>query len=101
MPFVTTDIADANANSVTPSINILSPVVNWVDDKAGNRFAGNQRPSYDPFLPVEPPQPVVVVPSCMSHNCATVGDSYFSGWPSLVVEDCRSEQGARDAELAV
>jgi hypothetical protein len=85
---VTTDIADANSNGVTSSINILSPLVNFMDDKAGNsNFAGNQRPTYNSFLASNSNNKLWWYQSCMSDGCNEVGGDYFSGWPSFMVDD--------------
>lgn len=84
---VTTNVDDANANGVTDSINILSPVVNEVDDKPGSPFAGNQRPKYDPFLQANDRNLVWWYQSCLSHGCFIVGGDYFSGWPSFMVDN--------------
>lgn len=83
---VTTNIADANANGVTSSINIMAPVVNHVDDKPDGTFPGNQRPNYDPFLASNSRNLLWWYQSCMSHGCNTVGGTYFTGWPSFMVD---------------
>ena len=82
----TTNIDDANANGVTSSINILSPVVNHVHDKPGSQFTGNQRPDYDGFLAGNDRNLLWWYQSCMSHGCSIVGGSYFSGWPNLMID---------------
>ena len=83
---VTTNIDEANANGITNSVNILSPVVNQMDDKPGSPYEGNQRPKYDPFLQLNPRNLVWWYQSCLSHGCFIVGGDYFTGWPSLVVD---------------
>lgn len=84
---VTTTIADANNNGVTSSINILSPVVNDMDDKAGNsQFTGNQRSTYNSFL-TNTNNRLWWYQSCMSEGCGSPPkDPYFSGWPSFMVD---------------
>ena len=74
---VTTNIDDANANGVTSSINILSPVVNHVHDKAGSQFSGNQRPKYDGFLAANDRNLLWWYQSCLSHGCSIVGGELF------------------------
>src|SRR5262249_17866748 len=84
----------ANTNSVISSINILSPVVNYMNDKAGGwppYYFGNQRPNYDSFLQSSTNNKLWWYQSCMSHGCGIVGDSYFSGWPSFMVDNTGSQ----------
>lgn len=89
---VTTTINNANADGVTSSINILSPVVNYMDDKPGNsQYTGNQRANYDSFLQSNPINRLWWYQSCMSHGCNIVGGSYFSGWPSFMVDNTSSQ----------
>jgi len=93
---VTTTINEANTNGVTSSINILSPVVNFMDDKAGNsQFTGNQRPNYNSFLSSNSNNKLWWYQSCMSHSCGGVGGDYFSGWPSVMVDDSSSQTRAQ------
>jgi hypothetical protein len=84
---VTTTIDEANAHGVTGSINILSPPVNFFDDKAGFPYAGNQRLKYAPFLQSNQRNLLWWYQACMSHGCFVIGDNYFSGWPSLMVDN--------------
>src|SRR5262245_2169700 len=83
---VTTNIDEANANGITASTNILSPVVNHLEDKPGSANAGNQRPQYDAFLLSSPRNALWWYQSCMSHGCYIKGGGYFSGWPNLVID---------------
>ncbi|HUB10277.1 MAG TPA: hypothetical protein VMB50_24950 [Myxococcales bacterium] len=78
---VTTNIDDAEANGVVPSI--LVPVVNEMDDVSG-RFAGDQRASYDSF--VAGGGALWMYQSCMSHGCAFGGDPTQTGWPSYMID---------------
>jgi uncharacterized protein (TIGR03382 family) len=89
---VTTSIQEADAHGVTDSIDILVPVVNFMDDRAGS-YAGNQRARYDAFL-AEPGRELWLYQSCMSHGCGgtvnigspSESDRYFTGWPSYVID---------------
>jgi hypothetical protein len=93
---VTTTINEANTNGVTSSINILSPVVNFMDDKAGNsQFTGNQRSNYNSYLSSNSNNKLFWYQSCMSHSCGGVGGDYFSGWPSVMVDDSSSQTRAQ------
>ncbi|HEX9051378.1 MAG TPA: glycoside hydrolase domain-containing protein [Anaeromyxobacter sp.] len=91
---VTTTIQDADANGVTADIDVLVPVVNYVDDKGGDasRPAGDQRAAYDGFLSA-PGKELWLYQSCMSHGCVGAGDggspetaAYATGWPSYVID---------------
>ncbi len=91
---VTTTLQQADAHAVTDSIDLLVPVVNYLDDKPGSEFSGDQRAIYDAFLAASPLREVWAYQSCMSHGCGgTVNmgspsdsDRYFTGWPSYVID---------------
>jgi uncharacterized protein (TIGR03382 family) len=83
---VTTTIQEATAAGVAGSIDILVPVINYMDDKPGNRFAGNQRPAYDAFL-AQPGHELWLYQSCMSHGCGGASTSaYHVGWPTYMID---------------
>jgi hypothetical protein len=86
---VTTSINDANANAVTGSINILTPVINWMNDKSGT-YSGNQRPNYNGFLQTTNNR-LWWYQSCMSDGCNTIGGTYSSGWPSFMVDNTAAQ----------
>jgi hypothetical protein len=81
---VTTSIQQADLNGVTGYIDLLVPLVNFMDDKWGT-YAGNQRAFYDPFLAQGPPKELWMYQSCMSHGCGGTS-SYFTGWPSYMID---------------
>jgi hypothetical protein len=91
---VTTTIQEADARGVTSSIDLLVPVINYLDDKPGLKFTGNQRARYDAFLAASPRREVWTYQSCMSHGCGgtvnfgspSSSDAYFTGWPSYVID---------------
>ncbi len=92
---VTTTIQEASDNGVLSSIDILVPVVNYLDDKPGaSRFSGPQRAAYDGFLASSPLKEVWTYQSCMSHGCGdtvnmgspSYSDQYFTGWPTYVID---------------
>jgi hypothetical protein len=91
---VTTSIQDADARGVTDSIDIIVPVVNFMDDRPGSKFAGNQRRKYDAFLARSPKRELWIYQSCMSHDCGgtvnfaapTAHDRYYTGWPSYMID---------------
>jgi hypothetical protein len=90
---VTTTIWDADAGGVANEgtgesvIDILSPVVNFIDDKPGSPIAGSQRHRYDAFLarPEPPPNELWMYQSCMSHGCGGSWPQY-TGWPSYMID---------------
>jgi uncharacterized protein (TIGR03382 family) len=91
---VTTSIQEADAHGVTDSIDIIVPVVNFMDDRPGSKYAGNQRARYDAFLAASPSRELWLYQSCMSHGCGgtvnmgspSESDRYFSGWPSYMID---------------
>jgi hypothetical protein len=91
---VTTSIQEADAHGVTDSIDIMVPVVNYMDDRPGSPYAGSQRARYDAFLAGSPGRELWLYQSCMSHGCGgTVNmgspsdsDRYFTGWPSYMID---------------
>ncbi len=93
---VTTTIQEADAHGVTDAIDLMVPVVNFMDDKAGdagNTLRGDQRAAYDGFLSA-PGKALWLYQSCMSHGCGgTVNmgspseyDAYSTGWPSYMID---------------
>jgi uncharacterized protein (TIGR03382 family) len=83
---VTTNLALADANAVTGSIDILCPVINHLDDRPGSDYAGNQRAKYDAFLAASPLRELWSYQSCMSHGCGPTTSSDFTGWPSYMID---------------
>jgi hypothetical protein len=92
---VTTTIQEANDQGVTSSIDILVPVINYLDDRPGeSRWSGDQRGAYDAFLAASPRREVWSYQSCMSHGCGgtvnfgspSASDLYFTGWPSYMID---------------
>jgi glycosyl hydrolase family 123 len=62
------------------SVDIWCPIVNFVDDKAGNSRSP-PRALYD-----KRHARIWWYQACMSHGCNIVGGDYFTGWPSYVVD---------------
>jgi hypothetical protein len=63
--------------------------VNWMNDKS-DTYSGNQRPNYNAFLQGANNR-LWWYQSCMSHGCNTVGGTYFSGWPSFMVDNTAAQ----------
>jgi uncharacterized protein (TIGR03382 family) len=91
---VTTQLWDAEEHGVADDIDIMVPVVNFMDDKAGSAVAGSQRHRYDPWLRSSPRKELWLYQSCMSHGCGgtvnmgspSESDRYFTGWPTYMID---------------
>jgi glycosyl hydrolase family 123 len=91
---VTTTIQEATAQGVLSSIDILVPVINYLDDKSGSTFTGEQRGNYDSWLAGSAKRELWTYESCMSHGCGggvnfgnpSASDLYFTGWPSYAID---------------
>jgi len=91
---VTTTVDHAEEKGVLAGIDILVPVINWMDDRPGTTFAGDQRPHYDGFLASGKTKELWLYQSCMSHGCGgTVdignpsdADRAHTGWPSYMID---------------
>lgn len=83
---ITTDIDEATENGLLDTIDIMTPVVNFMDDRGGS----NRRPEYDPFLARDETNRLWWYQSCMSHGCGdgcpATTDAYFTGWPSYMID---------------
>ncbi|MCP5053024.1 MAG: DUF4091 domain-containing protein [bacterium] len=88
---VTTSVTSGEANGITGSVDIWTPVINEMNDKTGNvcwesEYAGSQRALYSPY--VANGNELWWYQSCMSHGCGT-GDSAslcFTRWPSYAID---------------
>ncbi len=83
---VTTDIDEATAHDLLDTIDIMTPVVNFMDDRGGT----NRRAEYDPFLARSADKRLWWYQSCMSHGCGggcpETTNTYFTGWPSYMID---------------
>ncbi len=94
---VTTNVEDATTNGASSAIDMITPLVNEVDDRTPDDYSllpgGNDRPSYDAFL-AQPGKELWLYESCMSDGCGgtvNIGNAlapppYFVGWPSYMVD---------------
>ncbi|HVI74218.1 MAG TPA: glycoside hydrolase domain-containing protein [Anaeromyxobacteraceae bacterium] len=94
---VTTDMAEASKNGVLDSIDLMVPLVNYMDDRPQSAYGwtpgGPTRSQYDGFLQ-KPNKELWVYQSCMSHGCGGTVDignpsadqMYFTGWPSYAID---------------
>ena len=65
------------------SVDIWCPVVNYLDDKAGNSNSP-ARAAYDEHL--RHGERLWWYQACMSHGCNIIGGQYFTGWPSYAID---------------
>jgi hypothetical protein len=83
--------------SLVGSVDIWTPVINYVDNKPGAQDAsdlyGNHRPDYDGRLAAG--DQLWWYQSCMSHGCGPLDGTpvpvvdtppYFNGWPSYMID---------------
>jgi hypothetical protein len=89
---VTTDVQSATANGVLSSIDVIVPVVNYLDGKSqqdaggwDDQYSGAQRSEYDAFLASGSRKELWMYQSCMSHGCDGTS-AYFTGWPSYMID---------------
>ena len=82
---------DADAHGVTDAIDIIVPVVNYLDGPA-DRTRGSSAARTTRSSP-RARREVWTYQSCMSHGCGTVNmgspsdqDRYFTGWPSYMID---------------
>jgi hypothetical protein len=75
VPRLVTHVLD---DKLRGAVDIWCPIVNFVDDKAGN--------SKSPPRSAYGGDRVWWYQACMSHGCNIVGGDYFTGWPSYVVD---------------
>lgn len=94
---VTASIRQAREFDALDGIDILSPVINLLDDKPGaSEYAGDQRPAYDAFLGAGNRRLWTYV-ACVSHGCeGDEGglDPYWRGWPGYVIDEPGTEHRA-------
>jgi uncharacterized protein (TIGR03382 family) len=91
---LTTQIWDADEHGVSGGVDIMVPVVNYMEDKPGSAIAGSQRSRYDGFLTSGNRKELWMYQSCMSHGCGgtvnigspSEADHYFTGWPSYMID---------------
>ena len=83
---ITTSIQEAQAHSLVPLLDIITPVVNWMDG-AAPPYLGDQRSLYDDFLAL-PRRKLWMYQSCMSHGCTGPSPTNRPGsaWPVYVVD---------------
>jgi uncharacterized protein (TIGR03382 family) len=89
---VTTQLWDAEEHGVADDIDIMVPVINFMDDRPGSALAGSQRARYDGYVAGQ--NELWMYQSCMSHGCGgtvnmgspSESDRYFTGWPTYMID---------------
>ncbi len=82
------EVRDAEARygiSIQRDLELVVPVINMLDDKPGQRYAGPQAQTYAAFVASGPRKELWSYQSCMSHGCGGTS-SYFTGWPSYMID---------------
>jgi hypothetical protein len=90
---VTTHVQLAEEKGVFDQIDIMVPVVNFLDDRPNQELAGDQTAAYGSFLQGENKE-LWTYQSCMSHGCGgtvnfgnpSSSDQYYTGWPSYMID---------------
>ena len=80
------DTYASHAGTASGVANVIAPVVDHLDNRAGTTHYGNQRPNYDAFLAFDSRNELWSYQSCDSHSCGSTSDPSVYGWPSLVVD---------------
>jgi MYXO-CTERM domain-containing protein len=82
--------AGAAGASASDSVDLFCPVINYLDDKSGGQYPGDQTATYTGWLSQGANRELWAYQSCMSHGCGSCGDatsdSYFTGWPNRVID---------------
>ena len=95
---VTTDVDQATQHGVASSIDVMVPLVNFMDDRPTSAYGwtagGEKAPEYVGFLQAGGEKELWLYQSCMSHGCGGTVDIgnpsaeqlYFTGWPSYMID---------------
>jgi hypothetical protein len=87
---ITSTIQEADQNSATNAVDIFVPVINYLEDKAGSSYTGDQTGKYAAWLAGKASRRLWTYQSCMSHGCGSCGTpsttSYWTGWPNRVID---------------
>ncbi len=106
---VTATLADAAQFDAAERLDILAPLVNYLDDRPDNRlrpgaFVGDQRGSYQAWLDADATRELWTYQACFSFGCEASSasrcaynespDPYWNGWPSLAIDTPGSQHRA-------
>ncbi len=83
----TTSIQAAQKNGVLSSLDILVPIINFMDGTTNDPYPGDQRANYDTFL-AQPNKLLWMYQSCEpSSSCSNGTVDGYSGWPTLFIDE--------------
>jgi hypothetical protein len=86
---ITTSIDVANAHGITPYLDVLVPIINFMDGLE-SPYIGDQRHKYDAFLAKAPQKQLWIYQACPSHGCAygtsEMEKKVAASWPSYGVD---------------
>jgi hypothetical protein len=84
---VTTSIQDADDANGRDLVDIIAPVIDHIDGKAGSGYDGDQRYKYDDFLARHGTQ-LWLYTSCDASGCASPGETnpYYRGWVDYTID---------------
>jgi hypothetical protein len=87
-PTLATLVTTRYDRRLADAVSIWAPVVNCLDEKPGaDRFCPEPEVPRDAYAPeLAKGKRLWWYQSCGSHGCNIVGGSYFTGWPSYVVD---------------
>jgi len=95
---VTTDVDQAESHGTLSSVDVMVPLVNFMDDRPETAYGftdgGEKAPAYGTFLQSGQEKELWLYESCMSHGCGGTVDIgnpsaeqlYFTGWPSYMID---------------
>jgi hypothetical protein len=82
---VTEDIDNVIANNVEESIDLITPVINFMHNKPGNSYAGSQAAEYAAYTAPGDIKELWMYQSCMSQGCGGTS-AYHEGWASYMID---------------
>jgi hypothetical protein len=82
---VTEDIDNVIAHNVESSIDLITPVINYMHDKPGGSYQGPQAAKYSVYTAPGDIKELWIYQSCMSQGCGGTS-SYHEGWASYMID---------------
>lgn len=82
---VTEDIDNVIANNVESSIDLITPVINYMHNKSGNSYEGSQAAKYAAYTAQGDIRELWIYQSCMSQGCGGTS-AYHEGWASYMID---------------
>jgi hypothetical protein len=82
---VTEDIDNVITHNVESSIDLITPVINFMHDKPGSKYEGSQAANYSAYTTPGDIKELWIYQSCMSQGCGGTG-SYNNGWASYMID---------------